>query len=124
MEQPPKHYQIPTHLKTPDFLPIGSYQLTMRQFVIALIAFIGIDQVWYYITLWHWPLLLRLVVCGALALLAFIVATTQVGGMGLERWLWVVWVPWLMQPKTLLWRRLPAGNEQTDSSASMERTGR
>jgi hypothetical protein len=115
MDQPPKQYQIPTHLKTPDFLPIGSYQLTMRQFVIAVVAFLAIDQVWYYITLWHWPLLLRQIVCGALALLAFIVATTQVGGMGLERWLWAVWVPYLMQPKRYLWRRLPPSQAREDT---------
>ena len=122
MDQPPKHYQIPTHLKTPDFLPIGSYQLTMRQFVIAVVAFLAIDQVWYYVTLWHWPLLLRLVVCGALALLAFNVATSQVGGLGLERWLWVVWLPWLLQPKTFLWRQVPSADEPAGRGTTVERT--
>lgn len=120
MDQQPKQYQIPTHLKTPDFLQIGSYQLTMRQFVIAVLAFLVIDQVWYYVTLWHWALVLRLVCCGVLALFAFVVGVGQVGGLGLERWLWVVWLPYQLQPHTLLWRQLPL-SEAGENTGGAER---
>ena len=121
MDQQPKPYQIPTHLKTPDFLQIGGYQLTMRQFVIAVLAFLAIDQVWYEVTLWHWALVLRLVCCGALALLAFILAVGQVGGLGLERWLWVVWLPFVLQPRLLLWRQLPPGKAEEDTGGVRRR---
>ena len=121
MDQQPKQYQIPTHLKTPDVLQIGGYQLTMRQFVIAVLAFLAVDQVWYYVTLWHWALLLRLVCCGALALLAFLIAVGQVGGLGLERWLWVVWLPYHMQPHTFLWRQLPL-SEAGENTGGVERS--
>lgn len=122
MDVQPRQYQIPTHLNTPDSLQIGTIRVTMRQLVLGLVAFLVISEVWQQLALWQVDQSWRLVICGLLGVLAYIIAVMRVGGQDMERWFVFVWLPYMARPRVFLWRRLPIAPRVERAEPAKERS--
>lgn len=121
--QPPRRYQIPTHLNTPDKLDLPLFgitvSLTLRQGVCFLLGGSLVYQTWqqsfgmvgFAGEMMHW------IVPTLLAFATYVFAVHQVQDRHLEGWILVL-IQYLGRPKVFVWRPVLSAGAQIQAPSA------